>query len=738
MARNLLARLREIMARATAPLAELVPLVAAELVTEVCSVYALRPGDILELVATVGLRPEAVGRTRLRVGEGIVGVSAATGQVLNLPDVQNHPAFVYRPETGEELFLSMLAVPIRRAGRIVGVVTVQNRLPRTYTADEVEALETVAMVLAELLSSVGAAEGAEQGVGTTLPRRFAAVPLSRGIAIGPVVLQGLPKPPRKLFATDPDAERARLAEAMRVVRAGLDELIAARVSHHATPSGTRDILEAYRLIASDAGWLRRATNAIASGLTAEAAVYRVMQETRETMRRVQDPYLSERIADLEDLAFRVQAALEKEEARSAVPGAILIARRLGAAELLEWHAREIAGLVLEEASAGSHAAIIARGLGLPLASGARGLLDAAEEGEEAILDAEEGALILRPEAEVIQAYRRMLADRQTRAASWNALRHRPASSRDGTPIRLLLNVGMPRELDQLDATGAEGIGLFRTEIVMLAHGRILDMGEQTALYRRVIERAANRPVVFRTLDLGGDKLLPESPKPRQENPAMGWRSLRVGLDRPAFLRRQLRALLTAAAERPLSVMFPMVATLEEFRIARGILLAERDRVQPGPERLSIGAMLEVPALLWQMDHVLKEADFISIGTNDLLQFLFAADRHTPELFSRYDFLSPAILDLFETLRAKADAAGRELSVCGDVASRPLEALVLAALGLTTLSVPASAVLPLKALFAAVDLDAFRHVLATIRAAAAGEASLREPIANWAREQGLPI
>jgi phosphotransferase system enzyme I (PtsP) len=738
--RRLLARLRDLMARGTAPMPELVRLVAAELVSEVCSIYVMRPGEVLELAATEGLRPEAVGVTRLRVGEGIVGLAAATQLPQNLADAQNHPAFAWRPETGEDRYASMLAVPVRRAGRTLGVLAVQNRTPRNYDADEVEVVETVAMLLAELLAA-HAAEAGEQALVDTLPRRFAGVPLAPGVAIGPVLVAGPATAPHRLLAEDPARELARLDEAVVRMQQGIDALIAAGLPDGAVArpdaAASREILDAYKLVAADSGWLKRVADAVRGGLSAEAAVHRIAADLRDRMRRVTDPYLRERLADIEDLVGRLLAALDGGEAPPVPPGALLLARRLGPAELLEWHARGIAGVMIEEATPSGHAAILARALGLPALAAPRGALEAAETGDEAVLDADEGHLVLRPEREVVRVYRRAQEARVARAANWAALRDRPAATADGTPVSLMLNVGLALELAQLDATGAAGIGLFRTEIAMLARGAIADTAEQAAAYARVLDAAGPRPVLFRTLDLGGDKLLPGS-APVEENPAMGWRSLRIGLDRPALLRRQLRALLLAAGGRDLSVMFPMVATVAEFRAARALLRAEAARVRPAPARLLVGTMLEIPALMWQLDALLPEVDFISVGTNDLLQFLFAADRGTPGLAARYDLLSPPVLDLLAQLVEACARARVPLSVCGEHAGRPLEAITMVGLGLTTLSMPASGVLPVKAALAALDLPALRNLLAALRRTKDGAASLREPIAAWAREHGLPV
>lgn len=738
--RRLLARLRALMAAsADGPpggrdaLNALAQLIGAEMVAEVCAIYAMRSGDVLELAATMGLNQEAVGRTRLRVGEGIVGIAAATAAVQNLPDAQSHPAFAYRPETGEEVFASLLAVPLRRAGRTLGVLTVQNLLPRRYTDDEVDGLETVAMLLAELLAASGVTDAGD-GLGSVLPRQFDASPIAPGLVIGPVVLHGMGAPVRRLLAEDPQAEMARIDAAASSIQKALDELID---SSRPDDDDAREVLEATRLVSADEGWLRRVTEAAKSGLSAEAAVNRVSHQVRERMRRIQDPYLRERLSDLEEMAERMLAALDGGEAPLAIPqGAILLARRLGPAQLLEWHARGIGGVVIEEGSSAGHAAILARALGLPALGGAAGMLEAVENGDEAILDADEGQLILRPASEVRASFLQAVLIRQEIEAGFASQRDLPARSKDGVRLHLQLNVGLAREMEQLDNTGADGIGLFRTEIAMLARGAVADVPEQAALYARVLDAAGDRPVRFRTLDLGGDKMLKDAPPQVEENPAMGWRSLRIGLDRPAMLRRQLRALLLAAGGRKLSIMFPMVATVAEFRAAKSLLFTEAARVRPAPSQLSVGSMIEVPALLFQLPALMAEADFVSIGSNDLLQFLFAADRGTPALANRYDLLSAPVLDALERVVEAARKENVEVSVCGEHASRPLDAMVLAAIGITTLSMPAPSLLRLKSMLAQVDLHALREVLTALRRTQAGPASLREPIASWAREHDL--
>jgi phosphotransferase system enzyme I (PtsP) len=762
--RRLFAILRERLALGNTPLPKLIELVASGMATEVCALYVMRTGEVLELAATCGLEADAVGRTRLRLGEGIVGLVAAMGSPINLADARAHPGFAQRPETGEAAFASLLAIPIRRSGHIIGVLTVQNREPRRFTEIEQEALETVAMLLAEMLTTAGAVEVRGEGFGATLPRRFDGLPLAAGIVIGPVVRAGQQVARRHVLAADPEVEQRRLLAASEFMQRGLDELIRG-TSDAITDDASGDIMAAYRLIAADAGWLKRVSAMIEGGFSAEAAVMRVMGELRERMRRISDPYLRERLVDIEDLGNRLMAQLSRldhdgvhhpEDNLIDVSGAILVARRLGPAELLDWHSRGVAGLVIEEGSAAGHAAILARSLGLPALSDARGVMDACRDGDKGILDTEDGIFILRPEDEVRQAYASAVALQRANAAEWVALRDKPSVTADGVQVSLMVNLGLPLELPQLEATGAAGVGLYRTEISLLAQHRpeaeAADpaaasegylasdklIARQTVEYGRVLDHAGERPVLFRTLDLGGDKILAGADLPVSENPAMGWRSLRIGLDRPATLRRQLRAMLTAAHGRPLSIMFPMVATIGEFKAARALLDAEVARVEWKPARLQVGTMLEVPALLWQLPALMKEVDFVSVGSNDLMQFLFAADRGTPNLANRYDLISPPVLDLLDSVVRHARAENVSLSFCGEASGRPLEAVILVALGFHALSMSPSALPRVKAALRRVDIGAFRRVLASIRSHQPQAGSLREPLSSWAREHGLAI
>ena len=734
--RLLFRRLRERLAAGDASLAELADLVATHLEADVCSVYIVRAGEMLELAATHGLRPESVGQTRLRVGEGLIGLAAAQGEAVNVRDAAGHQAFASRPETGEMAYVSMLAVPVRRAGETLGVIAIQGRHKRRFARIEVETVSTVAMLVGEILAGLGAGRIQASGVGDSLSRRYGGYPLAPGIVRGIALPFGRSTAPQNVLAEDSRTQLDRLDRALADAEASLDALIGEDL-----PAGhaSREVIDAYRLISRGTGWLERVRATIRDGLTAEAAVQQVGAELRARMRRIAEPYLRERLADIEDMVERMLMALGAGRPKpDDASGMILIVRRLGPAELLDWHRRGIAGVAIEEASAGSHAAILARALEIPALAVEAGATEAAQDGDPVLLDAEGGALILRPEREVSEVYERALQARSVRAAELAAWRDRPAVTRDGTAITLMLNVGLALELDQLERTGAEGIGLYRTEISALAAARVPGVAAQAEDYRRVLARAGGRRVVFRTLDLGADKLLPGEPEDAVENPALGWRSLRVGLDRPALLRRQLRALLLGAAGQRLSVMFPMVATVAEFRAARDLLEQEAARVKDPPTAIEVGTMLEVPSLLFQLPGLLAEADFVSLGTNDLMQFLFAADRSAPKLAGRYDVLSAPVLDIVEGLARACAEAGVDFSICGESAGRPLDALAFAAVGVTSLSMSGAAILPVKALLAEADLTALRPVLRDLRRSGAAGDSLREPLAAWGREHGLPL
>jgi phosphotransferase system enzyme I (PtsP) len=741
-ARLLLSRLRALMAnQAQDPkrLDRVVELIGNTMVADVCSIYLRSEDESLLLMATKGLRPEAVGRTRLKENEGLVGLVSATARPLRLTDAFSHPRFSYRPETGEDPFHSFLGVPILRGGRVLGVLVVQNSTERAYDDEEVEALQTIAMVLAELVAA--AADALSAGLKQTRPVELHGRTLNEGLATGKVFLYDPVVPPARLFAADPEVEEHRLNDALEALRASIDAMLT-----RAGPvlfGESRDVLETYRLFAHDPSWEARLVEAVRTGLSAEAAVDRVRREHRARLESARDSLLRERLHDLEDLENRLLRLLNGNDGggRDAPPGAVLVASRIGPAELLEYRDSELAAVVLEEAGAGSHAAIVARALGVPAVGGLAGLVTRAEDGDTIIVDGEGGVIHIRPGPEIITNFQARIALSEQRQAELSLLRDEPAITRDKVEIELHINAGLSFDLDHLDEVGAKGVGLFRTEFQFMASETMPGLDEQANFYKSVIERAGDRPVVFRTIDLGGDKIAPfMGRREREENPALGWRALRMALDHPYFFRRQLRALIRASRRRELRLMFPMVATVEEFEAARRLLDSEMEwAIKFGrdlPDRLYVGAMVETPSLAFSIDSLKGKADFLSVGTNDLMQFFFAADRDNARLTGRYDILSRPAMRLLQRMRQRADEAELPITVCGEAAGRPLEALALIALGYRKLSMQAARVAPIKLLVRSVDASKLAPSMQ--KALDSGDGSVRNAMLSIANDFGVKI
>ena len=741
--RRLLKRIRDLMAAGGSGqerLNQIVKFIAADMVAEVCSIYLVRGGEQLELFATEGLKQEAVHKTRLAMGEGIVGDIAAHARPLALADAQSHPNFAYRPETGEEIFHSLMGVPILRGGRTLGVVVVQNRTFREYTEEEIETLQTIAMVLAELVAggllSTGAGDKAEAptALGTM---RLEGLRLSDGIALGRAVLHQPRVSIRQMVAENVDAELKRLAEAVSNMHIALDALIA---RSEFAEGEQRDVLESYRMFAEDRGWLTRIREAVESGLTAEAAVQKVQEDTRARMSQIADPYIRERLADIEDLGNRLLQHLMGDwtPAAELPDDAVIIARNLGPAELLDYDRKKLRAVVLEEGSPTSHVAIIAQALDLPVLGRVRDVIAKIDPGDIVVVNAEQSHAILRPGDDVRDVIAGAIQARVLRQASYGVLRDQPAMTRDGVRISLNINAGLLIELDQLAASGADGVGLYRTEIPFMIRSSFPDVEAQTDIYRRVLDRADGKPVVFRTLDIGGDKHLPYLEASTDENPAMGYRAIRLTLDKPLMMREQLRALLRAAAGRRLDVMFPMIAEVAEFDEARGLLELElereRRRGHPIPEQLRVGTMIEVPALFWQLPALCQRVDFLSVGSNDLLQFLFASDRGNPHLADRYDPLSPPVLTFLTSLVEQSAAHAKPVTLCGDIASKPLEAMALVGLGLRSLSMPAAAIGPVKEMIRRLELAPLARYLRDLMKLP--DHSVREKLRIYAQERGI--
>ncbi|KQT44630.1 peptidase [Aureimonas sp. Leaf454] len=747
--RVLMRRIRELMAEPLEPQARLdqiVRSIAQNMVAEVCSIYVLRADAVLELYATEGLNPGSVHLAQLRLGEGLVGTIAATARSLNLAEAQKHPAFTYLPETGEEPFNAFLGVPILRAGRTLGVLDVQNRAKRVYREEEVEALETVAMVVAEMIAA-GSLEGLSRpGVVLDLSRpvSFAGIGLAEGIGLGHVILHEPRVVVTNLFNEDADSEITRLEKALGFLRISIEDMLSRR--DIAAEGEHRAVLEAYRMFAHDRGWVRRLEEAIRNGLTAEAAVEKVQSDMRARMMHTTDPYIRERMHDFDDLANRLlrqlmgrpEIGMDENDPRDA----IIVARTMGAAELLDYRREQIRGLILEEGTATSHVVIVARALGLPVVGQAKGVVSMSENNDAIIVDGDDGSVHLRPPADVEKVFVEKVQFRARRQERYRALRDVPAETRDGVPVDLMMNAGLLVDLPQLDASGAAGIGLFRTELQFMIASSMPKASEQERLYASVLDAAENRPVTFRTLDIGGDKILPYLHQSPEENPALGYRAIRLALDRPGLMRTQLRALLKASAGRELRVMFPMITELSEMRQARDLVSREFKHLTKFghvmPRRLKLGAMIEVPSLLFQLDELMQLVDFVSIGSNDLFQFFSAVDRGNARMASRFDDLSPPFLLALKTILDAGRRNSVPVTLCGEMASKPLSAMALVGLGFRSISMTPSALGPVKAMLIATAAEKLHRAMMELIEDRHRTRTMRQLLTDFADEHDIPL
>lgn len=750
-AREILTRLHDVMASRAAAQGKLnsvVNIIGETLNSEVCSIYLLREG-VLELFATRGLAQEAVHVTKLALGEGLVGTIAANVETLNLDEAAAHPDFAYRPETGEERFHSFAGVPIIRKERAVGVLAVQHSDPRRYDEVEIEALQTVAMVLSELIANAGLIDPASGG-GSTRPQstataRVTGFKLVEGMAAGAAVFHQPRITIEHTVAEDVEAERHRVYAAFDKMREQIDRMTSQ--AEFGVGGEHDEVLETYKMFAYDEGWSRRINEAIDSGLTAEAAIERVQQRTRMRMRQIDDPLLRDRMHDLEDLSNRLLRIVSGQLGTAAQLGlrqdSILIARNLGPAELLEYDRRRLKGVVLEEGSLTAHVTIVARAMGVPVLGRVKDIRRLIAEGDRLLVDVTEDTLIIRPTAAMDEAFEAKLLVTQKRRAAFAALKGEAPVTKDGHRVTVMVNAGLRDDVAALDLTGADGIGLFRTEFQFLVSATLPQREGQRRLYRDVLDAAGERPVIFRTVDIGGDKALPyldHDENGDEENPAMGWRALRLALDREGLMKVQARALLEAAAGRTLSVMFPMVSEPWEFDQARALFESQRAWLEARGHKLPLqiryGAMLEVPALAEVLDILLPNVDFLSVGTNDLTQFLFAADRAHPKLAVRYDWLSPSILRFLRRVTLEANAAGVPLAVCGEMGGRPLEAMALIGLGIERLSITPAAVGPIKAMLRTLDRGKLIGAMAGFLALP--PKNMRAALEDWAQEHGVEL
>ncbi len=745
----LLKQLRETLAEpleSQQRLDKIVDVIAKNMSADVCSFYVLRDDRKLELFATFGLKREAVHMTTLQLGEGLVGLIGERAKPINLDNASEHPSFAYRPETGEEKLNAFLGVPVLRAGQMLGVLVVQNKEKRIYSEDETEAMLTTATILAEMLSTSEFENLIRPGVDIDLrrPRTIEGIGFSEGIALGKVVLHDPRVVVTSFVADNIEYELERLNKALCSMRMSIDDLL--NRSDMQISSTHREILESYRMFAHDRGWERRIKEAIKGGLTAEAGVERVQNDTRARMLRQSDPYIRDRLHDLDDLANRLLRTLTdnniSEKPHILPDRAIIVARNMGPAELLDYDRNKLVAIVLEEGAITSHVAIVARSLGIVAVGQTDSVVSLCENGDDIIVDGSDGVVHLRPNADVETAYIDKLELTTKRLKRYASLRKRSAITKDGHKITLLHNSGLVADMQALAETGANGIGLFRTELQFMIASKLPRINEQVELYSRAMDMAKGKEITFRLLDIGGDKVVPYMRSAAEENPAMGWRSLRLALDRPGLIRTQIRALLLASKGRELKILVPMVSETIEFKQVRKVVDKECARLkklgQKIPEKIELGAMIEVPSLLFELDQLLPEVDFISIGSNDLVQFLTASDRANPRVANNYDPIALPRLRAFKLIVDSAKKYNINVTMCGELAGRPIEALALLSIGMTRLSMGPSSIGPIKELILSLELDPIKKQILDLLSNGANNITVRELLANNIEQQNLPI
>lgn len=745
---QLLRQVRDVMRaseEAQTRLNKLVQVIAQGFDSEVCSIYFTRPGEVLELYATIGLKQEAVHQTKLRIGEGLVGEIALISSPLNLLEAAQHPKFAYKPETGEEMYHSFVGVPILYNHRVIGVLVVQSVDPRIYSDDQVEILQTIAMVLAELAIAcqvVDLRELTGEADVRAPAQYFSGMKLAPGIAKAAAVLHRPRIEITTLVSDNPSFEEKRLEKAMHELRESIDALI--RNAGITKEDSKLEIIETYRMFTHDKGWLERIGEAIRSGLTAEAAVKKVEEQMHARMARVESTYIRERMQDLEDLSTRLLyhlSGVSPTAAHHTLPEEfILVAHSIGPAELLEYAQRQPKGVILEEGSSASHVAIIARMMDIPMVARIAGIVSKVQSGDLAIVDGDSGEVFIRPSDDVANAFAGHIAQRRKQDEEYESKRDLPALTADDQLIELNLNIGMYLDAKQLDRADVHGIGLYRTELPYLASSDIPDVDDQKKIYAEILRQAKGKPIVFRSFDIGGDKQVPYVDAGREENPAMGWRATRIGLDRPVILRRQFRALIRAAGGHDLHIMFPFIADISEFDETKNILDREMERAkvegQKLPRSLKVGSMIEIPSLLFQMPQLIKRVQFVSVGSNDLLQFLYACDRGSEKLSGRYDPLSPVFMNIIRTLVNQCQGGNVDLGFCGAMASRPLEAMALLGCGVRNISVPPASIGPVKAMIRSLNLEALTQQMDYWMGLP--DHSIRILLEQFAREQGVVI
>lgn len=715
-------------------LANVTDLVSKRLDADVCSIYSADvQRQTLRLASTIGLDAEAVGRVELPIGDGLVGLAASRGKPIAIEHAKADPHYRYFPETGEERFESLLAAPLIVQGVVIGVIVIQTVESRSFDESDIELLQTCASLVspvvanAQLLAlmSSGDEEGVDVGnliaEASGISSRVSAAPRSeknftlrglataRGVAIGPIYRMDKPAPLERMSyrpGDDVAEEHARFKSAMTAARHQIEEMCDV-VQERFGPE-LAAVFNAQIQILEDKGFLLNVTQAIDRAHDARDALLEVLSTYRKTFERIEDPYLRERGTDIADVGQRVMERLlgVRDHLAPMPSGSIVVVEQLLPAIFAQLEMDKVSAIVAERGGQTSHGVIFARTLEIPAVTGVSGLLDEAREGEAAIVDGATGTLYLSPDEALTREFEKAQHQYEIAVEHLDAMRERPAETLDGRRVRLSANAGLLADLRLVDRHGAEGVGLFRTELLALAHRGFPSEEEQGQLYQRVVEFMAPRTVTLRTLDLGGDKGIPNIGLDDEENPQLGCRSIRLTLkNRPAF-RAQLRAILRASIHGNLKLLLPMIGSLTELREAKAVIDEVRLELEHEGSAfdrdLKVGMMIEVPSAAITARVFAEECDFFSIGTNDLTQYTLAVDRGNERVAHLYDSLHPAVLQLIAMTVRAANDAGIPVSVCGEMATNPLAVPILVGLGIEELSGTPAAIPVVKEIIRALD------------------------------------
>lgn len=665
---------------------------------DVCSIYLRDSEQMYVLMATHGLNPKAVGQVRLDSEHGLVGLVGERAEPINLEDAASHKHYQYFAETGEEAFSSFLGVPIIQQSQVLGVLSVQGCQSSRFEEDSVSFLITVAAQLAGAISHAEMTGGIERilGKGRSSDLALQGLAGSPGVALGNTVVVY----PQADLSAVPDRtsnnlehEKQLLTAAVAAVRADI-ELLLQRLQEQGVPAEDRVLFEVYLMMLDSGGMIDRVLDYIDEGHWAAGALRCAVLEHVKIFEGMEDPYLSERALDIRDLGIRILSYLQNSpDKKSSYPKrCVLVGDEITATMLAEVPAERLAGVVSVRGSSNSHVAILARAMGVPAVMGITDLPTGRVDGKKVIVDGYQGKVYFKPSATITKEYKRLIAEEGELSAELEALRDKPAETLDGVRMPLYANTGLLSDIAPSLKCGAEGVGLYRTEFPFLIRDRFPGEDEQSRIYRQVLDSFQGRPVVMRTLDIGGDKALSYFPI-EEENPFLGWRGIRVTLDHPEIFLVQIRAILRASEGMSnLNILLPMITSLSEVVAAKALISRAAAELEEEGVVISdyrLGIMVEVPAAVYQAEQLIAEVDFISIGTNDLTQYLLAVDRNNPQVAKLFDSLHPAVIKAIQLVVDCAHREGKQVSICGEMAGDPVAAILLLAMGVDGLSMNAS-------------------------------------------------